>query len=180
MDQPIDIPRVLKAVLEQYTLPPEGDHGVAHWARVFEIGERLAVATGASLAVVQLFAVLHDSRRLNEGTDPDHGPRAAEFAETLRGTCFDLDDLDFERLVRACRNHTHVRTDPDVTVQTCFDSDRLDLGRVGIFVDPYYLSTAASRDPSMIRWASGRAQMHFVPELVSRDWGIELPSDPFA
>jgi uncharacterized protein len=73
----LNIPAVLKAVLEDYALPLDGHHGVAHWARVLENGMRLAEETGANIEVVQLFAVLHDSRRLNESTDPEHGPRAA-------------------------------------------------------------------------------------------------------
>lgn len=37
---------MLQAVLEDYTLPLAGDHGVAHWARVLENGLRLAEETG--------------------------------------------------------------------------------------------------------------------------------------
>ena len=87
----VNIPLVLKTVLEDYALPVNGDHGVAHWARVLENGLRLSKETDANIEVVQLFAVLHDSRRQNEVTDPDHGPRAAEFAMELRGSVFDLD-----------------------------------------------------------------------------------------
>ncbi len=72
-----NIPQILYAVLEDYALPWGGDHGVAHWARVLENGLRLAKETGANVEVVRLFAVLHDSRRVNEAMDPDHGPRAA-------------------------------------------------------------------------------------------------------
>ena len=39
----INIPLVVKTVLEDYALPLTGDHGVAHWARVLENGQRLAV-----------------------------------------------------------------------------------------------------------------------------------------
>ena len=80
----LDIRRILHAVLDDYALPWAGHHGVAHWARVLENGLRLAGETGANVEVVSLFAVLHDSRRVNEWTDPDHGPRAAEFASSLR------------------------------------------------------------------------------------------------
>jgi uncharacterized protein len=126
------IPIILHAVLEGYALPWGGDHGVAHWARVLENGLRLARETSADVEVVRLFAVLHDSRRVNEATDPEHGPRAAEFARSLRGRLFDLSDHEFHLLHRACAGHTHERTHPDVTIQTCWDADRLDLGRVGI------------------------------------------------
>ncbi len=66
---------ILHRVLEDYTLPWNGFHGVAHWARVLENGLRLAEETGAAIEVVQLFAVLHDCRRVNEHDDPEHGPR---------------------------------------------------------------------------------------------------------
>ena len=115
----VDVSTMVQIVLEEYTLPWAGDHGVAHWARVLENGLRLAGETGADVDVVTLFAVLHDSRRLNEVGDPDHGPRAAECAKELRGLCFELPDREFRLLHRACAGHTHERTHPDVTIRTC-------------------------------------------------------------
>src|SRR3954451_4782297 len=85
-----NIPLVLHAILEEYVLPWDGDHGIAHWARVLENGLRLSEETGADIEVVQLFAIFHDSQRVNEVTDPDHGPRAAAYALELRGVVFDL------------------------------------------------------------------------------------------
>lgn len=167
---------VLNAILEDYALPLDGDHGVAHWARVLENGLRLAEETQASVEVVSLFAVLHDSRRINEFGDPDHGPRAAAFAAKLRGRVFELEDDDFRLLCRACEGHTHERTHPDVTIQTCWDSDRLDLGRVGITPYPSRLCTEVARRPETIKWADGRASFCVVPEFVREEWGIDLES----
>ena len=149
----LNIPLVLKAVLEDYALPLNGDHGVSHWARVLENGLRLAEETGANVEVVSLFAVLHDSRRINEVTDPEHGPRAAEFAAELRGRVFDLDDNEFRLLHKACEGHTHERNHPDVTIRTCWDSDRLDLGRVGIMPHPSRLCTEVAKRPETIKRA---------------------------
>ena len=170
----LDIPLVLDAVLDQYDLPWDGDHGIAHWARVLENGLRLAGETSADLEVVQLFAVLHDSRRRNEGLDPKHGPRAAAFAQKLRGVVFDLSDPAFRLLHRACAGHTHERTHPDVTIQTCWDADRLDLGRVGITPHPGRLCTEVAKRPEMIMWADGRATLGVLPEIVRQEWGIDL------
>jgi uncharacterized protein len=171
---PPNIPLILHAILEEYVLPWDGDHGVAHWARVLENGLRLAGATGANIEVVRLFAVLHDARRVNEHSDPDHGPRAAEYALELRGLLFDLPDPEFRRLHRACAGHTHERTHPDVTIQTCWDADRLDLGRVGITPHPSRLCTEIAKRPETIRWADGRARFRVVPRLVHDEWGIEV------
>ena len=174
----LNIPLVVKSVLKDYALPLIGDHGVAHWARVLENGMRLAEETGANVEVVQLFAVLHDSRRQNEVTDPEHGPRAAELAMELRGIVFNLDDEGIRLLYKACHGHTHQRTHPDVTVQTCWDSDRLDLGRVGITPHPSRLCTRVAKRPDMIKWADGRASFGVVPTFVLDDWGIDLENQP--
>ena len=40
--------------------------------------------TGANLAVIELFALFHDSQRHNEHTDPDHGKRGALHAVRYR------------------------------------------------------------------------------------------------
>ena len=94
----------------------------------------------------------------------------------LRGRLFDLPDHEFGLLHRACSGHTHERTHPDVTVQTCWDADRLDLGRVGITPHPNYLGTEVARRPATIRWADGRATFRLVPEFVRDEWGIDLGS----
>ena len=168
---------VLNAILEDYALPLGGDHGVAHWARVLENGLRLAEETGANIEVVSLFAVLHDSRRINEVTDPEHGPRAAEFASELRGSVFDLNDHEFRLLHKACHGHTHERNHPDVTIQTCWDSDRLDLGRVGIMPHPSRLCTEVAKRPDTIKWADGRASFRVVPTFVLDEWGIDIEKE---
>jgi uncharacterized protein len=170
----LNIPLILQGILEAYVLPWDGDHGIAHWARVLENGLRLAEETGANIEVVELFAILHDSQRVNEGGDPKHGPRAAAFALEVRGLLFDLPDHEFRLLHRACAGHTHERTHSDVTIQTCWDADRLDLGRVGITPHPSHLCTDAAKRPETIRWADGRASLDVVPEFVKTAWGIDL------
>lgn len=172
----MNIQSLLQEVLRDYALLLNGDHGVSHWARVHENGLRLAEETGANRDVVRLFAVMHDSCRINEGWDPEHGPRAAVLARKLRGEFFELNDHDFGLLCRACEGHTHERSHPDVTIQTCWDADRLDLGRVGITPHPSRLCTAVARRSDVINWADGRASFRVIPELVQKDWGIQLDS----
>jgi uncharacterized protein len=165
---------VVHVILEEYTLPRHGTHGVSHWARVLENGIRLASETGANIDVVQLFAVFHDARRVNEGIDDGHGQRGADLALQLRGDWFDLPDEDLDLLYAACVGHTDGDTPSDITIQTCWDSDRLDLGRVGICPDPQKLFTDTAKQPEVLKWADGRACFRVVPEIVSRDWGLSL------
>lgn len=56
-----NFPFILRAVLDEYALPWDGDHGVSHRARVLENGLRLAEETGADIQVVQPFALPHDT-----------------------------------------------------------------------------------------------------------------------
>ena len=169
-----DVLGILQAVLDEYSLPWNGYHGVGHWARVLENGLFLAGETNADIEVVRLFALLHDSRRVNEGTDPDHGPRARRVREDAPGPVLRPDRRQVQLLHRACAGHTHERTHPDITIQACWDADRLDLGRVGITPDPAWLCTDVARRPETIREAHGRSTFHVVPSFVLDDWGIDL------
>jgi uncharacterized protein len=161
---------IVREVLNQYALPVRGRHGVVHWARVLENGLRLAEMTGANVPVVTLFALFHDSRRINEHLDEGHGLRGGEFARTFRTRLFDLDEPDFELFFRACHFHTDGRTEGDVTLQTCWDADRLDLGRVGIIPKPDLLCTDAARE--LIDWANQRAVSGYEPEMLPKVWGL--------
>ena len=116
-------------------------HGIEHWNRVYENGRRLLDADVNPL-VVALFAYLHDSCRLNDGADINHGRRAAEWIEELRETYLkDIPAEDIELLKEACRLHTTVHKTGNPTIDACFDADRLDLWRVDIIPDPERLAT---------------------------------------
>jgi uncharacterized protein len=163
---------IIHAILEDYALPFGGTHGVGHWARVLENGLRLAKETKANIEIVQLFAIFHDARRINENVDDGHGKRGANLAKALRGN-FTLSDQDFGLLYVACADHTEGKTDGDITIQTCWDADRLDLGRVKMMPEPKKLCTSAAKDLTILKWADGRACFEVVPELVKIEWGID-------
>ncbi len=142
----------------QFQLDWNGLHGASHWARVRRAGLELARHTGADPLVVELFAWLHDARRWNEGHDPGHGARAAELAVELPGTFYELDERRSGLLVTACTHHSDGRMEGDVTVLTCWDADRLDLGRIGVRPDPGRLCTQAARQEAVIRDAWERSR----------------------
>jgi uncharacterized protein len=157
----------LPVILEQYALPRDGIHGIAHWARVFENGLRLAEGTGALLSVVQLFALFHDAKRTHDGWEPGHGRRGAEYAYELREIgLLPVSNTEFDLLYAACEAHTDGFTDADMTIQTCWDADRLDLNRVAILPDPKRLCTDAARSPEMLAWANTRAAQNIMPAWV--------------
>ena len=142
----INWPKLWKVVSDQFLLGHESLHGPAHWRRVERNGLLLATRTGADETVVRLFAIFHDSRRESEGSDLEHGKRGAALATKMRGRYFELDDAAFEKLVYACTWHTQKRHHPDITVGTCFDADRLDLGRVSIIPHPDFMNTEFGRE----------------------------------
>ena len=124
-----DMAAILGAILRGYVLPVRGDHGVVHWARVLENGRRGAEANGANREVVALFASLHDSRRVNEDQDDDHGLRGAEFADRCAAAWSTLTTLGSTCCSRRAA-HADGYTTGDPTLLACWDADRLDLGRV--------------------------------------------------
>jgi uncharacterized protein len=148
---------LLELVSGTFALPLEGIHGEAHWHRVRDNGLRLAEQTGADSGIVELFAYLHDSRRLSNGWDRDHGRRAAELVRSLNGTLLALSEEGLESLAYACTYHSDGLIEACVTVQTCWDADRLDLGRIGVRPDPCHLCTPAAREPALIEWAWSRS-----------------------
>lgn len=166
-----DFAAIARVILDGYVLPIRGYHGVVHWARVLENGLRIAAGNGADKEVVTLFALFHDSRRVSEYRDDDHGLRGAELARSLRGELVHLDDDRFNLLFEACRLHTEGHTVGDRTLLACWDADRLDLGRVGITPDPQRLGTKAGRN--LLAWAHVRAIEGYEPGAVLASWGVE-------
>lgn len=133
-------------------------HGLPHWQRVERNGILLStevhdevphIREDINIKVVRKFAYLHDKCRLDNGTDLEHGIRAAEMLSSIRNTILqDLTDEEFSLLEQACRLHTTTHKTGNLTVDTCFDADRLDLERVGII--PFYNKMAT---PNGIYWA---------------------------
>jgi len=155
--QVTDVAQVLQAARERFVLDLHGIHGPPHWHRVRENGLRVAKYSGADPLIVELFAFLHDCCREDDHGDPWHGERAAEFAQSLRGSVIHLDDADFMLLYLAIRNHSRGDTRGHVTVQTCWDADRLDLGRVGARPRAERLCTDFAKRERTIEWAYRRS-----------------------
>lgn len=142
----IDFPTLWATVVAHQTGHTTSIHGPSHWRRVERNGLLLAEHGNGKADIVRLFTLFHDSRRENDGWDPDHGARGAEFAAALRGTDYQLADEHFALLHYACVWHTDGKFHDDPTIAACWDADRLDLGRVGIVPDPKRMSTPLARE----------------------------------
>lgn len=124
-------------------------HGFKHWRSVYRTGKSLS--KDIDINVLFYFSVFHDFFRQNDYTDEDHGKRAYEI---MRKQILNLDDTQMEKLGFAMHHHDllpeeYYKLDNpiknDKTVQVCIDSDRLDLGRVGVTTLSEYLLTEEAR-----------------------------------
>ncbi len=152
-----DFDNLWKLVSDQFHSPGYSLHATDHWRRVERNGLLLAPRSGADIRVVRLFAIFHDSCREHDGQDAGHGARGAAYAFVLRGTAYHLPDERFELLHYACNWHTDGQHHADPTIATCWDADRLDLGRVGITPDPTFMCTDFAKEIA----ASGSIE-HFI------------------
>jgi len=138
----IDYEKIREFVKKQSLLDPVSIHGPEHWKYVERNGLLLAKLNGADETVVRLFALFHDSRRFDDGYDREHGPRGAELAQEMRGILYEISDNQFDMLYNACHFHTIKHNTGNITIDTCFDADRLDLPRAGYIPNPDKMATA--------------------------------------
>ncbi|MEN9341816.1 MAG: hypothetical protein RIQ54_72 [Candidatus Parcubacteria bacterium] len=158
---------ILTLAVNEFGLDLLGAHGLPHWQRVEKIGLYLAEHTDADRDIIRLFAYLHDAKRETDDIDPDHGKRAAELARSLhsRGV-LDFGYAKLGQLIYICANHNLrlVKT-VDITAQTCWDADRLDLWRVGEVPNPEFLYTKVAKRPDTIEFS--RKLFYDSPDLPS-------------
>lgn len=142
---------LVETVLRAQVVAIDGIHGLSHWLRVRRNGLDLAALTpGADATTIGLFALLHDSRRVDDGDDRGHGARAARFVEDLARTgAIGLGTVQLDRLIAACEGHEHGLTSTDPTIGYCWDADRLDLARLDRRPIARFLSTDAARRPAV-------------------------------
>jgi len=173
MDAVPDLPALLDAIDAGATHKHSTIHGEGHWKCVASTGLHLLPhVPGCDAAVLLLFAMLHDTQRLNDGHDSEHGPRAAAFVGAIhrRGLIF-LPPERLRLLEHACHDHTGGAVTSDPTVGACWDADRLNLWRVGKRPDPRWLSTAAARSPHRIANASRLEGQHESWQELFRRYG---------
>ncbi len=137
---------LIQLIKDDFQISWKGPHGLSHWLRVYKNTQILGKHYNIESEVFILFALLHDSKRENEFEDEFHGLRASIFVkELINKKIINLNTLDEKRLLYAFANHTHSNEDDelfnDKVVEICLDADRLDIGRVGYEVLPYYLKT---------------------------------------
>jgi uncharacterized protein len=142
--------------------------------RVLANGRALAAMTpDADVEVVGLFALLHDSRRVNEHTDPQHGERAADFVRQLADQgLLPVEGPRITVLAAACARHELGGVTDHPTIGCCWDADRLELSRLHRRPKARLLSTRAALDPGLQAAAWERGVGQVVDPTLAREWGL--------
>lgn len=152
---------IRQRAIDRFPMDLQGIHGLKHWERVRENAEYLCSYNGGDVFVAQLFAYLHDCCRESDGADPEHGLRAAEYAEYLwEGKVLTISEPQLHQLTTACELHERGRLSEDPTIAACWDADRLDLGRVAVRPNVKYLSSERAQRSAVIAWAYTRSRGH--------------------
>ncbi len=144
---PFALDPLLTVVRDRSTGIDSHIHGELHWRTVAANGLWLAGSVDdVDIRVVVLFALLHDTMRQNDGHDPEHGRRAAAFADELHMEgVLGIAASKLDVLMHACAEHADGTVSTDPTVGSCWDADRLDLPRVGVTPRPELFSTDIAR-----------------------------------
>ena len=137
----MNMKKIIYRIKGETPVPAHSVHGYMHWERVANYGHTIAKHEDVNERIITLFAYFHDCQRLSDGSDPEHGLRAAKYIKTFSNKELGLDETGVDRLIFACRYHTYARETNDLTIKACWDSDRLDLDRLGIIPDPEHLFT---------------------------------------
>jgi uncharacterized protein len=171
-------------------------HGSPHWRDVSRVALALAIhEPGVDLAVGLRFGLLHDAKRLHDGDDAEHGPRASEYVWQLHHLgVLGLDREQTLTLASAVAHHTTampthkapkkslvVPRKFSTTETVCFDADRLTLHRVGIEPSADFLFTDTARLPDAPEWSrallsgSDRSWSQILSDYIHRRPDTPLP-----
>lgn len=121
-------------------------HGLDHWWRVWKTALILGAGDdNVDMEVVAMYALFHDSMRLNDGADRAHGMRGFRLWEQYKARDTHIEAIFSHRqeelLFEACAEHSEGLRSTTPTIAVCWDADRLDLHRKGVWPDPRFMST---------------------------------------
>lgn len=141
--------KIITRLTKSFILDIEGIHGINHWLRVMTNGLILADQEKVSKSIPILFALSHDIFRNNDDFDPLHGERAAKAIDILKSHV-NLTQEEILIVKEACKYHSDGKTTEEKEIGICWDADRLDLMRVGLYPDEKYLSTKTAKIEGLI------------------------------
>jgi len=154
---------VLLEIFENFELDiKDGIHGFYHWSRVIDNGLYIAKNNNANKNIIIAFGIFHDIKRENDDEDPEHGYRGGLLIEKYKNK-INLNENELKKTIEACSGHTNILHHSDLDISTCWDADRLDLYRVGVYPNAEYLNNEFSKKENVIRERSILALDEEIP-----------------
>ncbi|MFA6383329.1 MAG: HD domain-containing protein [Parcubacteria group bacterium] len=96
---------------------------------------------------VKMGALLHDIGRVDDfDRESTHAQKGAAIAYEILAKYFRNAPLDFKKILFAVKYHSRGKISRDPVIGAIWDGDRLDLERVGMKVNPKYLSTKKAKE----------------------------------
>ena len=117
------------------------------------------------------FGLFHDCKRENDDEDPEHGFRGSQIMAKYQDR-LGLTNEEFQKAYEACDGHTDIHHHDDLDIATCWDADRLDLMRVGIYPKPDLLNNELAKEDWFIALRSEIAEEEENPE-----WATDIVND---
>jgi uncharacterized protein len=144
----VKVEALLDAARARFSLPPDSPHSTGHWLRVLKYGRVFARDLQGDEALVIVAALSHDCCRSDDGFDPLHGHRAADWAAQHNGKLFAFDRQRMSTLRDMLRRHNdggYVPTDPTAAAFTAADRADIDRDGVGLNVSSRFFTPKAWR-----------------------------------
>lgn len=162
----------LKDILEEYELDlKESFDGIDHISRVIENGIILSEINGSNLNVIIVYAFFHNIKKKNNEQDIGHAERSANFLRHYESE-LNLTEEEFDTVYDACKDHSDILFNENKDIADCWDADRLDIMRKGLYPNKEKLNSIAAKNPGIITWAMKRSMNNYQPE-----WIIKLLKD---
>ena len=159
-------------ILNEYKIDlKESFEGIDHIARVIENGVILSEINASNLNVIIVYAFFHNIMKNNNEQDIGHGERSAKFLRHYEDK-INLSEEEFDMVYEACRDHSDVLFNDNKHIADCWDSDRLDIMRRGLYPNKEKLNSIAAKNAGIITWAMKRSMNNYRPE-----WMEELIKD---
>jgi uncharacterized protein len=169
---------VLKKIIDEFYIKDSFIHGTPHWSRVFYYGHLLSELNDYDKENIAFFSIFHDSKRLNDHEDPEHGLRGAEFFKTF-DKIIKIKPEQKEIIYEACKVHNYLKQSDSLEVGLCLDSDRLDLWRVGVNPHDDYLHINHSKTDRIKNFTynflcDNQNQTTLSDQIIATVYGLNL------
>tara|TARA_B100002019_G_C21271579_1_gene602669 strand:- start:3794 stop:4543 length:750 start_codon:yes stop_codon:yes gene_type:complete len=182
----------LARLLRDGAVSIDGIHGINHWLRVLTNGLIVSDQEDVDKKIIIAFSFLHDSKRESDYSDSLHGKRISDLLLSKKIKGLKLGKIEKQVLAYACAHHSDgftVDNLPDGlsflngmtdkereyfinTIGACWDADRLDLLRVGVYPEKEYLSTKTAKKNEIISICNRWAMNDYINDL-----GQEIKDD---